>query len=330
MPPSYCPGSLLESDNEISTEDLVAIAMETGSDDGSSVNASEDAVATKQLHAVRRSVEEVAMKSEKAVAVANSTEMKGCKKEGDKCKGHSDCKKNCCYQKYRCPYPHGGKHWGFYCCYHCPMPPSYCPGSLLESDNEISTEDLVAIAMETASKDAVARKQMDNEYSSLSSRKSFQVGEAVSEEVSDTSVGVGEVDLLDVTAEATSCGTMLTLVNKERRKKGKAALCCNDKLTRAAQEQSNWQASTGKMTHTGRGGSSVGSRVTSKGFKWNAVAENVANGPNNPSSIMKMWMNSSGHRANILSGSYKYFGFAQSGRYWTQVFGGGKNERCSR
>merc|ERR1712157_699608 len=75
-------------------------------------------------------------------------------------------------------------------------------------------------------------------------------------------------------------------------------------------------------------------RITDAGFSWNYAAENIAQGQQTVESVMTAWMNSSGHRANILSSSSKYFGLglaysASNTPYWTQVFANSQSESCS-
>ncbi|GAB9471937.1 Scp-like extracellular protein [Globisporangium polare] len=127
---------------------------------------------------------------------------------------------------------------------------------------------------------------------------------------------------------------MLQAVNAERVKQGKAAFCTNKKLQTAAQLHSEDQAKTNTMSHTGSDGSTMDQRVTAQGFVWSGVAENVAAGQVDVASVMTSWMNSAGHRANIL-GDYNYFGtgyaYNAQGTYkhfWTQDFGSGSNEAC--
>ena len=68
-------------------------------------------------------------------------------------------------------------------------------------------------------------------------------------------------------------------------------------------------------------------RMNDVGYFWNGAAENVAAGYSSPSAVMSGWMNSSGHKANILSGNrelgigYVYIGGSVWGHYWTQDFG---------
>jgi hypothetical protein len=119
---------------------------------------------------------------------------------------------------------------------------------------------------------------------------------------------------------------MLCLVNKERTRSGLKPLGMSQQLQNAAQKHSNDQARMRSMTHSGSDGSSPGDRVERAGYNWRSVAENVAYGYGDEEECMRQWMNSSGHRKNILGRDYTHFGsavgYAGSTPYYTQDFGG--------
>jgi len=116
---------------------------------------------------------------------------------------------------------------------------------------------------------------------------------------------------------------VVQLVNSERSKAGCSPLTVNAKLTKAAQAHSEDMAAHRTMSHTGSDGSSPGDRITAAGYSWSMYGENVAYGYSTPQSVMTAWMNSPGHRANILNCSFKEIGvgYAGPGDYWTQDFG---------
>ncbi|KUF93185.1 hypothetical protein AM588_10009589 [Phytophthora nicotianae] len=128
---------------------------------------------------------------------------------------------------------------------------------------------------------------------------------------------------------------MLDAVNAERAKAGLSALCTNKKLAAAAARHSKDMADNDFMEHDGSDGSTMSERVTAAGYQWTAVAENVAAGQEDVASVMESWMNSEGHRANILGADYSMFGTAYAynadstyKHYWTQDFGAGDTEAC--
>ncbi len=77
-----------------------------------------------------------------------------------------------------------------------------------------------------------------------------------------------------------------TYINAHRRSRGLAPLAMSAALTNAAQTQANYMASIGRMTHTGAGGTTVGTRVTRAGFRWSMVGENIAYGQTSSSAVV--------------------------------------------
>ncbi|MEU1806969.1 CAP domain-containing protein [Streptomyces sp. NPDC019937] len=119
---------------------------------------------------------------------------------------------------------------------------------------------------------------------------------------------------------------VVDLVNSERAKVGCSPLKVNAKLAKAAEAHSEDMAEHSDMSHTGSDGSSPGDRIERAGYSWSTYGENVAYGYSSAKSVMEGWMNSSGHRANILNCDFKEIGvgLAQPGDYWTQDFGAGR------
>ncbi|WP_327032487.1 CAP domain-containing protein [Micromonospora ureilytica] len=116
---------------------------------------------------------------------------------------------------------------------------------------------------------------------------------------------------------------VVDLVNAERAKAGCKALSIDDKLMTAAQRHSQDQADHQNMSHTGSDGSNAGTRLDRAGYTWRTYGENVAWNQKNPAAVMDAWMNSSGHRANILNCAFTEIGVGianSNGPYWTQVF----------
>ncbi|MEU2611763.1 CAP domain-containing protein [Micromonospora sp. NPDC007271] len=117
---------------------------------------------------------------------------------------------------------------------------------------------------------------------------------------------------------------VVDLVNERRAKAGCKALTVDDKLMLAAQRHSQDQADHKTMTHDGSDGSDVGDRLDRVGYAWRAYGENVAWNQQSPAAVMDAWMNSPGHRANILNCSFTEIGVGvarSNGPYWTQDFG---------
>lgn len=116
---------------------------------------------------------------------------------------------------------------------------------------------------------------------------------------------------------------MLQAVNKARADAGLKPFCNSAKLMASSLKHSQYQASINQMTHDDP--DPLMNRFTNQGFSAVAVAENVADtGDTNVAAVMTAWMNSPGHKANIL-GDYTHFGSAyamgsNNRYYWTQHF----------
>eukprot|EP00834_Sanchytrium_tribonematis_P008717 NODE_1137_length_2056_cov_0.948901.p1 type:complete len:365 gc:universal NODE_1137_length_2056_cov_0.948901:1164-70(-) len=118
---------------------------------------------------------------------------------------------------------------------------------------------------------------------------------------------------------------MLDLVNTQRKLANAQPLKLDALCVAAAKEHTLDQSTHQFMGHVGSDGTSVGDRLSRLGFKWDAVAENVAEGQKSVEEVMTAWMNSAGHRENLLNPNYDRFGYFEStgsdGKiYWTQTF----------
>ncbi|MEN8651987.1 sigma-70 family RNA polymerase sigma factor [Streptomyces sp. 21So2-11] len=115
------------------------------------------------------------------------------------------------------------------------------------------------------------------------------------------------------------------LVNTERRKSGCAPVTQNARLDTAGQRHSEDMAARDYFDHSDPDGRGPGERVTAAGYTWSTYGENIARGQQTPGLVMQGWMDSPGHRANILNCSFKEIGLgvhdASGGPWWTQVFG---------
>ncbi|GAA5041831.1 uncharacterized protein YkwD [Thermocatellispora tengchongensis] len=119
---------------------------------------------------------------------------------------------------------------------------------------------------------------------------------------------------------------VVRLTNAERAKAGCKALVHDAKLHTAALNHSKDMAANNYFSHTSRSGKTFDQRIKEAGFApIRALGENIAYGYRTPAEVVKGWMNSSGHRANILNCSYTHIGVGMAKRgdtpYWTQDFG---------
>jgi uncharacterized protein YkwD len=101
---------------------------------------------------------------------------------------------------------------------------------------------------------------------------------------------------------------MLAEVNAIRARAGRAPLTLDPRLSRAALGHSIDMLNTGRMTHTGSDGSDPGRRITRAGYAWRSYRENVGAGYQDLRQAMAGWMNSPGHRDNILAAEVTQIG----------------------
>ena len=121
---------------------------------------------------------------------------------------------------------------------------------------------------------------------------------------------------------------VMELTNLERQKAGLGPLALSSELSGAAQEYSQVLASTGCFEHTCGAVPNFADRAGQAGYTgWTALAENIAAGYPSAEAVVSGWMNSPGHRANILSPKYTEIGVGmvdgggKFGTYWAEEFG---------
>ncbi len=115
---------------------------------------------------------------------------------------------------------------------------------------------------------------------------------------------------------------VIRLVNAERAKAGLSPLTANWELSRIARYKSQDMRDNNYFSHTSPTYGSPSTMIRSFGLRFRASGENIAKGYSTPAAVVAGWMNSSGHRANILSASYTQIGvgYVAAGSYWTQMF----------
>ena len=115
---------------------------------------------------------------------------------------------------------------------------------------------------------------------------------------------------------------VVRLVNEIRVKNGLKALTTNWELSRVARYKSQDMVDNRYFSHTSPTYGSPYQMMRSFGISYRTAGENIAYGYSTPQAVVNAWMNSSGHRANILNSSYTQIGvgYVAKGNYWTQMF----------
>lgn len=126
-------------------------------------------------------------------------------------------------------------------------------------------------------------------------------------------------------AEMTQAEAVLKLVNAERSKQGLQPLTLSEKLTNIAYTKAKDMADKGYFSHQSPTYGSPFDMLKQFGVSYSYAGENIAAGQKTAEEVMNSWMNSSGHKANILNKNYTQLGvgFYRGGEYgteWVQMF----------
>lgn len=115
---------------------------------------------------------------------------------------------------------------------------------------------------------------------------------------------------------------VIRLVNEIRAQNGLASLATDEELSRVARIKSQDMKDNNYFSHTSPVYGSPFDMMKNFGISYKSAAENIAKGQSTPAEVVDAWMNSSGHRANILNASYNAIGvgYVADGNYWTQMF----------
>lgn len=115
---------------------------------------------------------------------------------------------------------------------------------------------------------------------------------------------------------------VVKLVNAERAKAGLAPLKSDWELARVARFKSQDMHDLNYFSHTSPTYGSPFKMMQDFGIKYRSAGENIAKGQRSAQEVVNAWMNSSGHRANILNKNFTHIGvgYVKDGHYWTQMF----------
>jgi uncharacterized YkwD family protein len=131
----------------------------------------------------------------------------------------------------------------------------------------------------------------------------------------------------DATGNSSYESQVIVLINQERAAEGLPALSSQSQLTSAARIHSEDMACNDYFSHNSPTTGSPFDRINDQGYSFSSAGENIAAGYVSPASTVETWMNSPGHRDNILNADYvhigigyAYWGESTYGAYWTAVF----------
>ncbi|SDM50226.1 CAP domain-containing protein [Sediminibacillus halophilus] len=115
---------------------------------------------------------------------------------------------------------------------------------------------------------------------------------------------------------------VVELTNQERAKQGLDPLEIDTELSKVAREKSADMARNGYFDHNSPTYGSPFDMMKQFGISYNTAGENIAKGQRTPEEVVNAWMNSEGHRKNILNGNFTHIGvgYVENGNVWTQQF----------
>lgn len=115
---------------------------------------------------------------------------------------------------------------------------------------------------------------------------------------------------------------VIRLVNEIREENGLHKLTVDWELSRVARYKSQDMKDNRYFSHTSPVYGSPFDMIKNFGISYTSAGENIAKGQSSPQAVVNAWMNSAGHRKNILNSSFTRIGvgYVASGNYWTQMF----------
>lgn len=139
----------------------------------------------------------------------------------------------------------------------------------------------------------------------------------------------GETRTINITVEKSNfdewAKRVLTLTNNERNKNGLEPLKWNDSLAELAKIHCDDMIARNFFAHDNPDGETPFDRMKKYGISYWVAGENIAAGQYSPEAVVESWMNSAGHRKNIMNPDFQYLGVSvvkggSYGIYWTQEF----------
>ena len=226
------------------------------------------------------------------------------------------------------------------------------PTEIGATDNDMTSETMAENGMVTSCETEKAEEHLpDEDSSAVISEESFLTPETTSPETTKPETTKPETTVPETTVpETTKPETtkptppetepaetesdfpsssvseyerrVVELVNEIRRQNGLGVLTLNEELCHVAREKSRDMKTRGYFSHTSPTYGSPFDMMKAFGISYRAAGENIAMGYPTPEAVVEGWMNSDGHRTNILNASFSEIGmgYVAQGHYWTQMF----------
>ncbi len=191
------------------------------------------------------------------------------------------------------------------------LPDSLKPGTNHTEPTTETTTKYIEPTTETTT------KQIQTTTETTSKETTTKYTEAATEATTSASSG-------STSSNSSAANQILSLVNSERAAAGLSALTLDSSLTNAAMLKAQDMADNNYFSHTSPTYGTPFQMLQTLGISYKSAGENIAKGQKSAEAVMTAWMNSEGHKANILSSSYGKLGVgyvSQNGTtYWVQIF----------
>jgi uncharacterized YkwD family protein len=177
-----------------------------------------------------------------------------------------------------------------------------------QQQQNTQTQQAVPKAQDTTQNQATAPTQQQDTAQAKPEQQTEKAGQAAA---GNTAINEFESKVIELT-------------NAERRKNGLKDLTGDNSLSNVAREKSTDMQKNNYFSHTSPTYGSPFDMMRDFGITYNTAGENIAQGQRTPEEVVQAWMNSEGHRKNILSDKFTHIGvgYQQNGHHWTQMFVG--------
>ena len=156
--------------------------------------------------------------------------------------------------------------------------------------------------------------------SQAATQAASQAAHAAAQPPAPAAAPAAPVPQREVPRAVRAADAVISATNAARRAAGCKALVSDARLTAAAQQHAEDMESEGYFSHTADDGRTFDARIRDSGYR-SPGGENIARGQRSAAEVVGDWMDSAGHRRNILDCTFRTIGVGISGTYWVQDFG---------
>ena len=192
-----------------------------------------------------------------------------------------------------------------------------CFESTTQSKPEVTTENTTQSVKPTYTTEATTESTTQSVKPTYTTEATT---ESTTQKVTETST---ETTTASANVNSSTAKELLNLVNKARAENGLSALTLNSNLSAVAQKKAEDMKNNNYFSHTSPTYGSPFDMIKNAGINYKTAGENIAKGQKTAEAVFNAWMNSSGHRANILNSRFTQMGIGVtdgSNKYWSQMF----------